>query len=165
MTSRNAFNEVAERWAQTSVGSYKTLMDTTVALQERNVWFALGIIDGSLGELRQQAESNQTTSRGLPEGRQSALQTLVGGPVNTYMGLLFAPFHHVPEGPRYIGPEGFDGGANSSLPIDNYDKLTLEDVSEKLGDLSGQEVRAVRSYERRHKNRGELLERLDRALV
>ncbi len=62
-------------------------------------------------------------------------------------------------------PEGFDGGANGSLPIENYDELTLGEVSEKLGDLSGQEIRAVRSYERRHKNRGELLERLDRALV
>jgi hypothetical protein len=165
MVSRNAFNEAAERWAQTSVGSYKTLMDTTIALQERNVWFALGIIDGSLGELRQQAESNRASGQGLPKERQSAFQTLVGGPVNTYMDLLFAPFHYSLEGPRSMMPEGFDGGANGSLPIDNYDKLTLGEISEKLGDLSGQEVRAVRSYERRHKNRGELLERFDRALV
>ncbi len=164
MVSRNGFNEAVERLARTSVGSYRTLMDNTVALQERNVWFALSIIDGSLGELRRQAESNRATGRGLPEGRQSAFQTLVGGPVNTYMKLLFAPFYF-PEGPRSMVPEGFDGGANGSLPIENYDELTLGEVSEKLGDLSGQEIRAVRSYERRHKNRGELLERLDRALV
>ncbi|MDP8951743.1 MAG: hypothetical protein M3N18_05820 [Actinomycetota bacterium] len=168
MVSRNAFNEAAERLARTSVGSYKTLMDNTVALQERNFWFALGILDGSLGELRRQAGSNRAMSRGLTErteGRQSAFQTLVGGPVNIYMGLLFAPFHYYLEGPRCISPEVMDSGGNGSLPIENYDKLTVGEVSQKLGDLSGREVRAVRSYERRHKNRGELLERLDRALV
>jgi len=165
MGSRNAFNEAVERLGRTSVGSYKTLMDNMVALQERNVWFALGIIDGSLGELRQQPESNRVRSRGLPEVWQSAFQKLVGEPLNTYIDLLSAPFHYSLEGSRSMVPEGFDGGANGSLPIDNYDKLTLGEISEKLGDLSGQDVRAVRSYERRHKNRWELLERFDRALV
>ncbi len=168
MVSRNAFNEAAERLARTSVGSYKTLMDNTVALQERNVWFVLSIIHGSLGELRRQAESNRAMSRGFfecAEGRQSAFQTLVGESVNTYMDLLFAPFHYLREGPRSMAPDGLESDGNGSLPIENYDKLTVGEVSDKIGGLSGREVRALRSYERRHKNRGELLERLDRSLV
>ena len=60
MGGRNAVNEATERLARTSVGSYKALMDNTMALQERNVRFALGIIHGSLGQLRRQVESNQS---------------------------------------------------------------------------------------------------------
>ena len=132
MDGRNAFNEAAEQLARTSVGPYKTLMDNTIALQERNVWFALA---------------------------------LFGGPANAYADLFFAPFHYFQEGSRSMASEGLESGGNGSLPIENYDKLTVGEVSEKLRDLSGRETRAVRSYERRHKNRGELLERLDRALV
>lgn len=164
MDSRNAFNQAAERLARTSVGSYKTLMDNTVALQERNVWFALGIIDGSLGELRRQAESNRAVSR-RNKGQQSTLQALVGESINTYVDLFFAPFHYFQEGPRSMASGDLKSGGNDNLPIENYDKLTVGEVSEKLGGLSGRETRAVRSYERRHKNRRELLERLDRALV
>ncbi len=51
------------------------------------------------------------------------------------------------------------------LPLENYDKLTAEDVSRKIKDLGALGVQAVHSYERHHKNRAELLERLDCSLV
>lgn len=81
------------------------------------------------------------------------------GMFNAYVGLLFAPVAAPREEPRTVGVEDRD------LPLDNYDDMTPEDVSKKIRDLGALEVRAVRSYERRHKNRGELLERLDRSLV
>lgn len=144
-------------------------MHNTMALQELNVRFALGIIQGSLGQLRRQVESNQTITRGLierTEEQQNAFQTLVGGSANAYvMSLFLAPFHYFREGSRFVTAEDVEGGGNGSLPIENYDKLTVGEVSDKIGGLSGRELWALRSYERRHKNRGELLERLDRSLV
>ena len=132
MDGRNVANEAMEQLARTTASSYKALMDNTIALQERNVWFTLA---------------------------------LFGGPANAYADLFFAPFHYFREVPRSVASEDLASGGNGGLPIQDYDRLTVGEVSEKLGDLSGQETRAVRSYERRHKNRGELLERLDRALV
>jgi len=60
---------------------------------------------------------------------------------------------------------GGEKDCGCDLPLENYDEFTAKDVSEKIEDLGALEVQAVRSYERRHKNRGELLERLDRSLV
>ena len=85
---------------------------------------------------------------------------------DAYMSFFFAPLSCLREGLQPMGTEG--GGSEKDcddLPLDNYDHLTAENVSEKIEELGALEVQAVRSYERRHKNRGELLERLDRSLV
>jgi hypothetical protein len=49
------------------------------------------------------------------------------------------------------------------LPIDDYDRLTVDGIWRRLRTLEPAEIRRVRSYERRHKNRSTLLEALDRA--
>ena len=68
------------------------------------------------------------------------------------------------SGPRVMD-EAFWPIGGSSLPLEDYDELTVQEMSKKLEDLIEQEVRAIRSYEKRHKNRETLLERLDRALI
>lgn len=86
---------------------------------------------------------------------------------DAYMSFFFAPLSYLREGLRPMVTEGAgsEKDCDDDLPLDNYDHLTAEDVSEKIEELGALEVQAVRSYERRHKNRGELLERLDRSLV
>jgi len=161
MTGRHKANGAAER---TTGGSYRTFVDNTVTLQERNVRFALEMVDGSIREFRRQAASNRIMFRKLVEhtgGQQSVLQTLVGKSIDAYADLLFAPLCYYREALRSVAIEAGDG----SLPLENYNELTVEEVSKKRKDLSGQEVWAIRSYEKQHKNRIELLERLDRALV
>jgi hypothetical protein len=49
------------------------------------------------------------------------------------------------------------------LPIRDYDRLTVDEIRRRLPRLSGTEVRRVRTYERRHKNRSTLLDTLERA--
>lgn len=83
---------------------------------------------------------------------------LAAGIAGAYTSLLFAPLSYV-EGMRTAAGEG------EAPPLENYDALTVEEVSERIGDLGALEVRAVRSYEERHKNRLELLERLDRSMI
>ena len=85
-----------------------------------------------------------------------------------YMSLFFAPLSYLRGGLQsstVIEGAGSEKDCCGDLPLENYDELTAEDVSQKIEDLGALEVQAVRSYERRHKNRGELLERLDRSLV
>jgi len=49
------------------------------------------------------------------------------------------------------------------LPIADYQHLTVRQVQGRLGDLSTQDLRKLENYERKHKNRKTLLERIGRA--
>lgn len=51
-----------------------------------------------------------------------------------------------------------------NLPIENYDHLTVDEVTAKLDDLSRDEVKKIKAYEQKHKDRKTLLEQLDRRL-
>jgi hypothetical protein len=50
------------------------------------------------------------------------------------------------------------------LPLNGYDLLSVEEVEKKLKGLSKDDIEAVRSYEKNHKNRKTLLERIDSKL-
>jgi uncharacterized protein (TIGR02271 family) len=50
------------------------------------------------------------------------------------------------------------------LPLEGYDELTVEEAKKKIGRLSEEELKKVRSYEKKHKNRKTLIERLDRKI-
>jgi hypothetical protein len=47
-------------------------------------------------------------------------------------------------------------------PLKNYDDLSVDDILKKAKGLSEKEIRQVRDYEKRHKNRKTLIESLDR---
>ncbi len=44
----------------------------------------------------------------------------------------------------------------------NYDELTVDEISKRLNGLSTEELRKVREYEKRNKNRETLIEQIDR---
>ena len=50
------------------------------------------------------------------------------------------------------------------LPIPNYQHLTLADAAKKLARLSPPQLRKVRAYEKKHKNRKGMLDRIERRL-
>ncbi len=49
-----------------------------------------------------------------------------------------------------------------NLPIDNYQHLTIPQVTKQLDDLSKKDLRKIESYEKKHKNRKGVLEAIDR---
>lgn len=51
-----------------------------------------------------------------------------------------------------------------NLPLKDYDHLTLDQVTARLGKLSPEDIRELRSYEQKHKNRKTLLAAMDREL-
>jgi len=94
-------NKAAERLAETTRDSFGTVVDHAVGLQERNVRFAQGLVDGTIEELRQQAESNRAIVGELverAERQRDAFQTLVEESVDAYMDLAYAPFSYYKEG-------------------------------------------------------------------
>ena len=73
-------NKAAENLAGATRDSCQTVMDHAVGLQERNVRFAQGVVDGSIKELRHQAEGNRSMTQELAERvekQRHAYQTLV----------------------------------------------------------------------------------------
>jgi hypothetical protein len=94
-------NRVAEQLAKTTGDSYKTVIDHVVALQERNVRFAQGLVDDSIKELRFQVESNQAMTQELverAEKQREAFQTLLEESVDAYVDLAYVPFSYYKEG-------------------------------------------------------------------
>jgi hypothetical protein len=51
-----------------------------------------------------------------------------------------------------------------NLPIEDYDNLNVAQIVARLMTLSQAELRQVRTYEKRHKNRAGVLSRIDGAL-
>jgi hypothetical protein len=155
-------NKAAERLAKTTGDSYKTVIDHVVALQERNVRFAQGLVDASIKELRSQAESNQAITQEMVERAESqreAFQTLFEESVDAYVDLAYAPFSYFRQGLRLVENEVIGG-----FPIPNYDELNVEAVKEILDGLTAAQIREVREYEKRNKNRETLIEQFDRKL-
>jgi hypothetical protein len=57
-----------------------------------------------------------------------------------------------------------EGLSDAKFPIEGYDELTVEEASGRLGALSAEDLRKVRDYEERNKNRETVLEQLDRRI-
>jgi hypothetical protein len=51
------------------------------------------------------------------------------------------------------------------LPIDNYNQLDSNQVISRLSGLSNEQIQMIRSHEARQKNRGDVLEAIDRHLA
>ena len=56
------------------------------------------------------------------------------------------------------------GVATRKIPIEDYDDLTVEEISGRIGGLSADDLRVVRDHEERTKNRETVLEQLDRRI-
>jgi hypothetical protein len=168
MASRDKTNEASERLVRTTVDSYKTLTDYVVALQKRSVRFALGIFNDPTEELRRQAESNRVVEQTLAEQSRKQMETsqkLFQETISAYVDLLFAPSSYFRGRVRSVAPEGTEGREENSLPIEDYDQLSVEEVSRRMEGLSSGEIETLKDYEEQHKKRQTLLERLDRVLV
>ena len=50
------------------------------------------------------------------------------------------------------------------MPIEDYDSLGVKEISERLQELSDEEVEQLRRYETANKNRSTLLKRFDKRL-
>ena len=101
MANMDKANKAAERLAETTRDSFGTVLDHAVGLQERNVRFAQGLVDGSIRELRSQVESNRAMTQELvdrAERQRDAFQTLLEESVDAYMDLAYVPFSYYKEG-------------------------------------------------------------------
>jgi hypothetical protein len=162
MATMEKANRAAEQLAKTTGDSYKTVVDHTVALQERNLKFWQEAFGGVVREIRGQAESNRALTRELvdrAERQRGAVRTLLEESVDAYVDLVYAPFAYYRRGLRLVETE-----VNGGFPIPGYDELNVGEISGQLDGLTAAQIREVREYEKRNKNRETLIEQLDRRL-
>jgi hypothetical protein len=156
-------NGTVERLTKMSADSYKVVVDHVVAQQERNVRFTRGVLDDAARELRHQADSNRSVVGELverAEAQREAYRTLAGEWVESYTDLLYAPFAYYRQGLRLVEDQVED----ATFPIAGYDELNVREIGQRLEGLSAAEIRKVREYEKRNKNRETLIEQFDRKL-
>jgi len=87
--------EAAERFAKITQNSYRMVVGHAVGLQERNTRFAQDLIEGSIREMRQQAESNLAITQELAERAEEqsdAFRALIEESRDAYRNILYAPF-------------------------------------------------------------------------
>src|SRR5215218_7522682 len=108
------------------------------------------------GQAEQQQQTLQQTAQQWMEQaqqQQQSFQQQVQEIMSTYSELFNIPVSYGQEGLR-----------EAQFPIEGYDGLTVEEVNERLDALSAEDLREVRDYEERNKNRETILEQLDRRI-
>lgn len=120
------------------------------------------------------ARVNQESLRALAEGalavqRQNAKlyrewaelsSAMVEESVRMCFALSRVPFSYVP-----VDPWGSGGNGDEDLPVPDYDRLDVDEVVSRLEGLTAREVEKLEEYEKHHKNRPVVVERMDRSLV
>ncbi|HLL97566.1 MAG TPA: hypothetical protein VK276_00740 [Rubrobacteraceae bacterium] len=101
----------------------------------------------------EQAQQQQQTFQQQAKEQQQSFQQMAQEVMSTYSELFNIPISYAQEGLR-----------TAQFPVEGYDELTVEEVSARLGSLSAEELRVVRGYEERNKNRDTILEQLDRKI-
>ena len=108
------------------------------------------------GQAEQQQQTLQQTAQQWMEQaqqQQQSFQQMTQEVMSTYSQLFNIPISYAKEGLR-----------EAQFTIEGYDELTKKEVIARLGALSTEELREVRDHEERNKNRGKILEQLDRRI-
>src|SRR5215212_460358 len=108
------------------------------------------------GQAEQQQQTIQQTAQQWMEQAQQQRQTfqqMTQEVLSSYSQLLNIPLSYAQEGLR-----------SARFPIEGYDELTVDELSARLDGLSSEDLREVRDYEERTKNRETILEQLDRRI-
>jgi hypothetical protein len=101
----------------------------------------------------EQAQQQRQTFQQQAQEQQQSFQQMTQEVLGSYSKLFNIPISYAKKGLR-----------DAQFPIEGYDELTVEEVSARLGALSTEELREVRDYEERNKNRDTILEQLDRRI-
>ena len=137
-------NTAVPRMIEATWASYRPFLAGLAAVQEQNMKLA--------------RYSTGMFLRGT-ERQREAMQETIEGSFRVYTSLLYAPV----SSPSNDGTGAKDG--DPDLPIEDYDRLSVGEISGELGELSAGEVEELKEYKKKNQNRYAVVERFDRSLV
>jgi ElaB/YqjD/DUF883 family membrane-anchored ribosome-binding protein len=141
--------EQIQKQQQNSQQMIQELMNTYMQLLNTPGSFLSGQAE------QQQQTLQQTVQQWMEQAQQQqqSFQQMTQEVLGSYSKLFNIPLSYAKEGLR-----------DAQFPIEGYDELNVEEVSARLGALSAEDLREVRDYEERTKNRDTILEQLDRRI-
>jgi hypothetical protein len=190
----DAVDEAAARFADTLAESYRIVYEQAAEAQERQARFAREFSERVLEHLREQTEGVRAVSEALADQarrQQAAGQELAQVSVDAYVEFLDTAFSGYQTGVhRATGSAQEEGAravsrfsdyvlgtaadatrataesaAGQPPPIDGYDGMDVGELTERLGDLTVEQLQEVKHYEERNKKRETLIEEIDRRLT
>jgi len=143
----------SQQMVQEMMNTYMQLLNTPGSYLSGQAEQQQQTLQQTAQQWMEQAKQQQQTFQQQAQEQQQAFQEMTQEVMSTYAQLFSIPVSYAQEGLR-----------SSQFPIEGYDELTVDEVSGRLGGLSVEELRVVRDYEERHKNRDTILEQLDRRI-
>src|SRR5215210_2450169 len=177
-------NEAAKQFADAVRASYQAMSDRAISAQEHNAELMRKFFNGVINNLRTQTEDNRAMTQELADQQrrtQEAGQALAQESVGVYMDFVNSIFSFYQGSVQEEDAEAAERGttetdtstggervesqeAGGGLPIEDYDSLGVKKISERLEELSDEEVEQLRRYETANKNRSTLLVRFNERL-
>ena len=153
-------SEQIQRQQQTSQQMTQEMMETYMQLLSTPGSYVSGQAEQQQQTLQQtaqqwmeQAQQQQQTFQQQAQQQRQAFQQMTQEVMSTYAQLFNIPLSYAKQGLR-----------ESGFPVENYDDLNADEISRQVSGLSTEELRVVRDYEERNKNRDTILEQLDRRI-
>jgi hypothetical protein len=127
--------EAGQQVARESVEAYAQFLNDALSQYRAGT-------DQAVGTVREGARTLSDTATGLVSTASGVVGTAAEAPVDA----------------------ASSAAESAVFPISGYDDMNVEEVSKNLNDLSVEELRLVRDYEERNKNRESLLSQMDRKI-
>ena len=160
LSAMQSLAEQIQKQQQTSQQMTQELMNTYMQLLNTPGSYLSGQAEQQQQSLQQtaqqwieQAQQQQQTFQQQAQEQQQSFQQMTQEVLGSYSQLFNIPISYAKEGLR-----------DAQFPIEGDDELTVEEISARLGVLSTEDLREVRDYEERNKNRETVLEQLDRKI-
>jgi hypothetical protein len=143
----------SQQMTQELINTYMQLLNTPGSYLSGQAEQQQQTLQQTAQQWMEQAQQQQQTFKQQAQQQQQSFQQMAQEVVSTYSQLWNIPISYAKEGLR-----------DAQFPIEGYDGLTVDEVGSRLGALSAEDLREVRDYEERNKNRETILEQLDRRI-
>ena len=143
----------SQQMTQELMNTYMQLLNTPGSYLSGQAEQQQQTIQQTAQQWMEQAQQQQQSFQQQAQQQQQSFQQMTQKVMGTYSELFNIPISYAQEGLR-----------DAQFPIEGYDELTVEEVNARLGALSADDLREVRDYEERNKNRETILEQVDRRI-
>ena len=143
----------SQQMTQELINTYMQLLNTPGSYLSGQAEQQQQTLQQTAQQWMEQAQQQQQSFQQQAQQQQQSFQQMTQEIMSAYSQLFNIPLSYAQEGLR-----------EARFPIEGYDELTVEEVSARLGSLSAEDLREVRDYEERNKNRETILEQLDRKI-
>jgi hypothetical protein len=145
--------QYSQQMTQELMNTYMQLLNTPGSYLSGQAEQQQQTLQQTAQQWMEQAQQQQQSFQEQAQQQQQSFQQMTQEVMSTYSELFNIPISYAQEGIK-----------NARFPIEGYDELNVEEVNARVGSLSAEDLREVRDYEERTKNRETILEQLDRRI-